>query len=313
MAIAGRIEGHGEMHLLQILDLAALRTFEGGGLEGRGGLGLHAAKDRLGLCHDGIVINTSRSGQDHLTGAIMFRDKPLQVVARERGNPLFRPKDGAAKGLVGVRRLLQPVKDDVVGRVQSLPDFLQDHMTFNLDLLLVEGRVQHDVADNIQRKFHVVLQHAGVIGRHLARGIGVDIAAHILDFLGNLQRRAAFRAFERHMLQKMRDAVLFGPLMPPARHDPDARAGRFQPGHMFGDNAETVGQRGQAKCQRAVLSRTRAWISARSFGTRVTRSGRSNRSAMRGGNAGRTPIAACTASGNLAGCAVARVIIGVAP
>src|SRR3990167_4616909 len=78
------------------------------------------------------------------------------VVARERGNPLFRPKDGAAKGLVGVRRLLQPVKDDVVGRVQSLPDFLQDHMTFNLDLLLVEGRVQHDVADNIQRKFHVM-------------------------------------------------------------------------------------------------------------------------------------------------------------
>src|SRR5690606_27395564 len=118
---------------------------------------------------------------------------------------------------------------------------------------------------------------------------------------------------EGHMLQKMRDAVLLYPLMPPASGDPDPDACRLKAGHRLGHNAKSVGQRGQAAGQLAILSRIWARRVARSLGRRVTRSARSNRTAIRGSGGARTPIDASTASGNFAGCAVASVIIGVAP
>ena len=57
----------------------------------------------------------------------------------------------------------------------------------------------------------------------------------------------------------------------------------------------------------ASISRATA---ARSFGSTAKRSSRSKRSARCGGSAGLTPVAAATASGNLAGCAVASVTTG---
>jgi hypothetical protein len=74
--------------------------------------------------------------------------------------------------------------------VERLPDLLQDHVALHLDLARIEDRVQQDVGHHVERERHVRLQHAGVIGGHLARGVGVDIAAHILDLLGDLQGAA---------------------------------------------------------------------------------------------------------------------------
>ncbi len=156
----------------------------------------------------------------------MFGHKPRQIGAAKGGHPLGRPKDGAAKGLVGVGHLLQPVKDDVVGRIQRLPDFLQDDMALGLDLFGVEHRVQNDIGNHIQRQRHIGRQDAGVIGCHLAAGIGVDIAAHILDLFGDAQGTAPLGALEGHMFKEMRDAVLFGPLVPPAGRHPNTRGCR---------------------------------------------------------------------------------------
>ena len=146
------------------------------------------------------MIDAPGRRQDHLRRTVIVFHKGLQIGAGELCHALCWAQNGAAKTLIGVGHLLQPVKDDVVWRVQGLPDFLQDHMAFDLNFLGIKGGVEDDIADHIQCERHVIFQDARVIGRHLARSIGVDIAAHILNFLGNLQGRAPLGAFKRHML-----------------------------------------------------------------------------------------------------------------
>ena len=51
-------------------------------------------------------------------------------------------------------------------------------------------------------------QHMGEIASLLDAGLGVEIAADVLDRLGDLARVAAARALERHMLEEMREPVL---------------------------------------------------------------------------------------------------------
>ena len=85
---------------------------------------------------------------------------------------------------------------------------MQDYTAFDLDLVRVEHRVQHDIGNHIQRQWYVRFQNPRVVGRDLAAGIGVDIAADIFNGFGNLQRAAAARTLEGHMLQKMGDPIL---------------------------------------------------------------------------------------------------------
>ena len=114
------------------------------------------------------------------------------------------------------------VEDDVVGRVVGLADLLQDHGALALHLLGLEGRVLQDVGEDVERQRHILLEHLGVIGRALARGIGVEVAADRLDLLGDGERAAPLGALERHMLEKVRDAVDLGWLVPGPDIDPDA-------------------------------------------------------------------------------------------
>jgi hypothetical protein len=83
--------------------------------------------------------------------------------------------------MIGIGLLLQPVEDDVVGRVRGLPDLLQDHTPLHLDLARVKNRVAQDIGHHIHRQRHVVLEDAGVVGRGLHRGGGVQLAADVLD------------------------------------------------------------------------------------------------------------------------------------
>ena len=54
----------------------------------------------------------------------MRADETAEVVLAERAHPLRRAEDRATDGLAGIGGFLEPVEDDVVGRVQRLPDLL---------------------------------------------------------------------------------------------------------------------------------------------------------------------------------------------
>ena len=175
----------------------------------------------LGLPHDCVMIDRTSSGDDHLSGPVVLRHKRRQVIAREGTDTLGRAEDGAAHRLIGVGDFLQPVEDHVIGRVQRLPDLLQDHAALDLYFPRVEHRVQDDIRDHIETEAHIGSQHPRVIGGHVARGVGVNVAAHILDRFGDLQRTARCRTFERHVFEEMGDAVLRGDLVAAARIHPD--------------------------------------------------------------------------------------------
>jgi len=236
--------------------------------------GWQLAHQVLGLPQDRVVIHGPRRRQDQPFGPVMRRREGPEILAPERRYPLGRPQDRAADGLPGIGHFLQPVEDDVVGRIQRLPDLLQDHPALDLDLVRIEDRVQDDVGHDIQREAYVGLEHPGVVGRHLAPRVGVDVAAHVLDRLSDLQRRPPLGPLERHVFQEMRDAVLLGRFVPAACQDPDADGRGFQPWHGFGHHAQAVGQGIEADSHRVRRLRIRVSMALRSFGTSVTRSGR---------------------------------------
>ena len=242
VAVAGAFKGQREMDLLQILDLAPLAPFELRRLDHGPAHRFQPAKDPLCCSHDGGMIDTTGSRKHHLVRPVMPGRKALEIRLAEGLHPFFRPKDRAPEGLIGIADFMQPVEDDVIRRIQRLTDFLQDDMALGLDIGLAEHGVQHDVGDHVQGHHHIARQDAGIIGCHLAAGIGVDIAAHILDLFGDPQGRAPAGALEGHVFQKMRDAVLGGRFVPPARFDPKADAGGLQTGHCLGHDAKAVGK-----------------------------------------------------------------------
>ena len=173
-----------------------------------------------------------------------------------------------------------------------------------------------DVGQQVDGERHVVGQHAGVIGGLLARGVGVQLAADVLDRLGDAARRALLRALEGHVLEHVGDAVDLGRLVARAGVDPDADARGLHVGHGRGRDAQAVGKGGDlgsGSCFRhdglldVGLDRRQGRSAARRSARRAA-----CRSARRAGKAGVMPVARCTASGNFPGCAVARHTRGVA-
>src|SRR3981189_2721338 len=145
------------------------------------------------------------------------------------------------------------------------------------------------------------------------------MAADRLDFLGDGAGAAPLGALERHVFEKMRDAVDLGRLVPGPDIDPQAERDRVDRVDPVGDDPQSVREGGElyrhaaprfGRARRVWLRRKPA-TSAMSLGRTVICSRRSMMSASAAGTGGRIPVARSTASGNFAGCAVARAIIGV--
>src|SRR6185312_11305446 len=188
-----------------------------------------------------------------------------------------------------------------------------------LQLVLLEGRMLQDVSDDIDGERRILGKHLGVIGGLLARRIGVEMAAHLFDGLGDLAGAAPLGALEGHVLEQMRDAVDLGPLVARADIDPNAERHRVDAGHEVARDLEPVLELGDldahaaparrgARSSRSLMKRCTA---AASLGSTVKRSWRSNRSPSSGGSGAERPMARVTASGNLAGWAQASATIGV--
>ena len=111
------------------------------------------------------------------------------VAGRETLDRLNRAEDRAADRLIGIGGLLEQIEDVVVGIVARGADFLDDHLLLAIELGLLEQRVLEDVGEDVGGERHVFLEHAGEIAGVLDGGRGVEIAADVLDGLGDLRAR----------------------------------------------------------------------------------------------------------------------------
>jgi hypothetical protein len=265
------------------------------------------------------VIDIAHRRNDHARRAVVPREIIAQGFGREGAHRLRGAENRAADRLIGKGALLKQVEDDVVGRIVGGADLLQHHALFADKFGRIELRPGENIAQDVERERHVLAKHAGVIAGVLKAGRCVQIAADGFDFLDDLARIAPRRALERHVLEEVRDAVFVRVLVSRPRTDPDAERSRAQMVHAVGDDREATGELLYAGGHTATPATARLWSDTKratapaSAGSRAIRSGRSSRSARRGGNSGRTPIAACTASGNFAGWAVASVTTGDVP
>ena len=90
----------------------------------------------------------------------------------------------------------------------------------------------------------MLVEHLGVEADQLLGRKGVQIAAHRVDRAGNIFGGAVSGALKQHVLDKMRDAVLFGVFAPRAGADPEAYGDGAHVGHGFGDHPHAIRQAG---------------------------------------------------------------------
>ena len=67
---------------------------------------------------------------------VVLRD----LVTGDRGDGLLRPRDLATEWVLGEQRAGEHVVDEVVGRVVTHPDLLEDHLPLRLDLVGTQRR-----------------------------------------------------------------------------------------------------------------------------------------------------------------------------
>ena len=78
----------------------------------------------------------------------------------------------------------------------------------------VEHALGENVADHVQRQTGVNPENAGEIAGPLDPGLRIEVAADVLDRLGDVAGASPPRALERHVLDEMRQPVLAGALEP---------------------------------------------------------------------------------------------------
>ena len=161
-------------------------------------------------------------------------------------DPRLGAEDGAPHRLAGERGFLEVIENDVVRRIVGLADLLQDHAAFALELAGLEGGMAQNVADDVTAERRVLLQELHVEGGLLARGVGVDMAADRLDFLGDHGGGAACGALEGHVLEEVGGAVFLGQFVAGAAGDIRPERYGLHPVHAFGDDGEARRQSGDA-------------------------------------------------------------------
>ena len=109
-----------------------------------------------------------------------------------------------------------------------------------LQLIGVDQRVQHHVAEHVDAVRNVIGEYAAVVaGRFFIRK-GVEGAAATFDGFRDLLRGPLLGALEEHVLDKVGDARLVIELVPAAGFTPEADGGRLNVAHRFDEDADSI-------------------------------------------------------------------------
>ena len=76
---------------------------------------------------------------------------------------------------------MQVVKDNLLHLLVNLLLLAKDDIALTLDGIVVQGRVLENVGEDLDRLGDVGLEGLCVVDSLLARGVGVQVSAHVLD------------------------------------------------------------------------------------------------------------------------------------
>ena len=89
----------------------------------------------------------------------------------------------------------------------------------------------------------MLVEHARIVARALARGVGVHLTADGIHMLGQLRSGVLRRPLEEHVLDEVRAAGVARRFVARADADPHADGRRAHVRHMLIDHAHAVRQR----------------------------------------------------------------------
>src|SRR6516225_3730672 len=173
------------------------------------------------------MLQIAGCGEHHSVRAIMVTKVGNDCFPAELPDDLRPPEYRSSHCLVGIGAFLEMIKDDVVGGIVGLTDLLQDYCALAIQFLRVESRMLQNVSKDIESERYILLEDFRVVGRALARGVGVDMAADCFDLLGDRASAPTLGALEGHMLKEVCDAIDLRRFVPRADIDPDTKRDRF--------------------------------------------------------------------------------------
>src|SRR6516225_7398292 len=251
-----------------------------------------------------------------MRGEIAAQHVAIEALQGFRGS-----EQRAPHRLIRIAELVEMLEHDVVGRILRGTDLLHDHVLFPLQFLRHEGGVGEDIGEHVKRERHVGLHHPRIISRGLGRCARIEITADRLDFFHDLSRTAVRGALECHVFEQMRNAVLVRLFIAASDPGPNSERRGFDVRHGVGHHGKARIELGDFDTHPAtpcfslaarLTDLTNRSTSAWSFLAILICSGLVISPSSQVGNCGRTPQAASTASGNLAGCAVDSTMLGTA-
>ncbi len=121
-------------------------------------------------------------------------------------------------------------------------NFFEHHLPLALQFFLREGAVADHIRDQFDGYRQMLGQHARIEVRGLTIGKGVDAPADILDLFRQRISRTAFGALEKHMLEKMRQAMFLRRLIRGPGIRPHADGHGFHLRHFIGEQQRAIGQ-----------------------------------------------------------------------
>ena len=160
-----------------------------------------------------VMINRACSGDDQRGCTIGAIHKAAHGLWILRANGFRRAENPASNRRACKSRFHHHIEYDFIGRIFISADFLQDHVFFTSKLCRIKCGIGENIGENINRQRHVRSERARVIGCIFCIGFSIHFAADGFDLFSNLQGIAARCAFKRHMFEKMREALLFAPLL----------------------------------------------------------------------------------------------------
>ncbi len=181
-------------------------------------------------------------GDDHVAGHETLLVKIPHRVALELLDRILGPQDGLAQRMIFPEILGEDFVDQVVGIVLVHLYFFEDDAALAADVIGIEHRIQHQVAEHLHGDGHVLVQHLDVEADTLLGGKSVHVAADGIDLARDLLRTAVLGPLEHHVLDEVRDAVPLQVFVPGPGLDPDPDRGGANVFHFLGNEDEPVGQ-----------------------------------------------------------------------
>src|SRR5262249_18516591 len=150
--------------------------------------------------------------------------------------------DGLAQRMVTPEVLDEDFVDEVIGIVLIHLDLFQNYAEFTADILGIENRIQHQVAQNVERDRQVLIENFDVEANAFFGGKGIHVAANGDHLACNILGGPAAGTLKHHVLEEMRDAVGLGVFVAGTGFDPNADGNRADVLHLLGKHRETVRQ-----------------------------------------------------------------------